>query len=49
MVPGSFLTDLHARSPVTTGFQMRRSHPDGLTVEDVQHTAAAERYSVVDL
>ncbi|HEX3994237.1 MAG TPA: hypothetical protein VHX39_23955 [Acetobacteraceae bacterium] len=36
-------------TPVPTGFQTRARHPDGLVVEYVQHTAAADRYRVTDL
>jgi predicted enzyme related to lactoylglutathione lyase len=31
-------------TPVPTGLQTRARHPDGLVVEYVQHTAAADRY-----
>ncbi|HZB90530.1 MAG TPA: VOC family protein [Stellaceae bacterium] len=31
-------------TPVPTGFQTRLRHPDGLVVEYVQHTAAADRF-----
>jgi len=31
-------------TPVPTGFQTRLRHPDGLIVEYVEHTAAAERF-----
>ncbi|MGO8918685.1 MAG: hypothetical protein ACLQJR_22520 [Stellaceae bacterium] len=36
-------------TPVPTGYQMRLRHPDGLVVEYVQHTAAAERFRRSDL
>jgi hypothetical protein len=36
-------------TPVPTGYQMRLRHPDGLVVEYVQHTAAAERFRQNDL
>jgi hypothetical protein len=35
-------------TPVPTGFQVRARHPDGLVVEYVQHTEAADRYSVTE-
>ena len=35
---------LQTVTPVPTGFQTRLKHPDGLTVEYVEHTAAAERF-----
>jgi hypothetical protein len=36
-------------TPVPTGFQTRARHPDGLVVEYVQHTTAADRYRVSEL
>jgi hypothetical protein len=33
-------------TPVPTGFQTRARHPDGLVVEHVQHTTAADRLRV---
>ncbi len=36
-------------TPVPTGFQTRARHPDGLVVEYVQHTEAADRYRVTEL
>ena len=36
-------------TPVPTGFQARARHPDGLVVEYVQHTAAADRFRDTDL
>ena len=36
-------------TPVPTGYQMRLRHPDGLVVEYVQHTAAADRFRQHDL
>lgn len=35
---------LQETTPVPTGFQTRLKHPDGLIVEYVEHTAAAERF-----
>lgn len=40
---------LQERTPVPTGYQTRLRHPDGLVVEYVQHTAAAERFRTSDL
>lgn len=40
---------LQERTPVPTGYQTRLRHPDGLVVEYVQHTAAAERFRATDL
>ena len=36
-------------TPVPTGFLIRARHPDGLVVEYVQHTDAADRYRVTEL
>lgn len=36
-------------TPVPTGYQARLRHPDGLVVEYVQHTAAADRFRQSDL
>jgi hypothetical protein len=35
---------LQGVTPVPTGYQMRLRHPDGLVVEYVQHTEAADRF-----
>jgi hypothetical protein len=35
---------LQGVTPVPTGYQMRLRHPDGLIVEYVQHTEAADRF-----
>jgi hypothetical protein len=40
---------VQAVTAVPTGLQMRLRHPDGLLVEYVQHTAAAERFRNRDL
>lgn len=37
-------TMLQPVTPVPTGYQTRYRHPDGLVVEYVQHTDAAERF-----
>jgi hypothetical protein len=39
-------TVLQRVTPVPTGFQTRLRHADGLVVEYVQHTEAAERYRI---
>lgn len=36
-------------TPVPTGFQTRARHPDGLVVEYVRHTEAADRFRATDL
>jgi hypothetical protein len=36
-------------TPVPTGYQTRLRHPDGLIVEYVQHTAAADRFRATAL
>ena len=36
-------------TPVPTGLQTRARHSDGLVVEYVQHTEAADRYRVTEL
>ena len=41
--------ELQPVTPVPTGFQTRARHPDGLVVEYVQHTEAADRYRVTEL
>ena len=38
------VTVLQGITPVPTGYQTRLRHPDGLVVEYVQHTAAADRF-----
>jgi hypothetical protein len=40
---------IQAVTPVPTGYQTRLRHPDGLVVEYVQHTAAAESFRRSDL
>jgi predicted enzyme related to lactoylglutathione lyase len=35
-------------TPVPTGFQTRARHPDGLVVEYVQHTGAADRFRATE-
>jgi len=40
---------LQGVTPVPTGFQARLKHADGLVVEYVQHTAAADRFRQTDL
>jgi hypothetical protein len=42
-------TILQTVTAVPTGYQMRLRHPDGMIVEYVQHTAAAERFRNPDL
>jgi hypothetical protein len=37
-------TVLQEPTPVPTGYQMRLRHPDGVVVEYVQHTSAADRF-----
>jgi hypothetical protein len=37
-------TVLQEPTPVPPGYQMRVRHPDGLVVEYVQHTSAADRF-----
>jgi hypothetical protein len=41
--------ELQSITPVPTGYQTRLRHPDGLVVEYVQHTEAADRFRDSDL
>ncbi len=42
-------TILQPVTPVPTGYQTRARHPDGLVMEYVQHTEAADRYRTTTL